>query len=379
MKVMFDHQIFSVQAYGGYTKYFVALARALRATDGVQAQIVAPAHVNEYLQRADAPGAFSFRMRSPRRGLKHRPLLTAPLFRLAAALGRPDVIHETHHILRGGHLPRGVPVVATCHDMILERHGGGADAIARKRAALERADAIVCISQSTRNQLLARYPHLQSRASVVHHGVDPAAPYAAVALELPIPYVLFVGTRGGYKNFATALQALGSSSALHDDFHLVCFGGGPFTAAEREQARRAGLPEKRLLHISGSDELLAHAYRHAAALLYPSLEEGFGMPLTEAMVQGCPVLCGRTSCFPEICGDAAMYFDDPADVGSMRHALDTLLGDDAQRAHLAQLGRLRAAAFTWQACAAGTAAAYRSALGARGAASLTTAIQKPQP
>ncbi len=367
MNVMFDHQIFSVQRYGGYTKYYVSLSRALRQLPDFHAQIVAPAHVNEYLEPQDSRHPLTFALRHPRRGLKYRPALAAPLFRLAAGWRRPDIVHETHYILKGGQLPRGVPVMATCHDMIVERTADGSsasrDAIRHKRLSFERASGIICISENTRADLLERYPQFESRVSVVHHGVDAIEPRQPSGLRLPSSYLLFVGVRGGYKNFANAVRAIGASSRAGRNLDLVCFGGGALNAAERRICADAGLDEGRVLQISGDDQLLAHAYRQALALIYPSSYEGFGMPLTEAMVQGCPVLCSNSSCFPEICADAALYFD-PDDVDSIRQAIERLLDQPQRRASLVRDGRRRASAFTWASCAAGTAAAYARAVSA---------------
>ena len=369
MKVMFDHQIFVVQAYGGYSKYYVALARALRTLPGIQTDIVAPAHVNEYLLPSDSHNGITFRLRHLRRGLKYRPLLAAPLVRASAVWCRPDIVHETHSILRGGHLPRGIPVMATCHDMTPERLANGSPAsraaIANRRLAFERAAGIVCISDNTRTDLLRFYPQLESRISVVHHGVDKVQPLASLAQPLPPHFLLFVGMRSGYKNFANALRALGASALARGECHLLCFGGGPLTPAERQCCADAGLRADQVSQLSGDDAVLAYLYQHAAALIYPSLYEGFGMPLTEAMVQGCPVLCSQASCFPEICGDAALYFD-PNDTESMRQAIDQVLGDTACRDELIRRGHQRVAAFTWQACAAGTALAYERALASAG-------------
>jgi glycosyltransferase involved in cell wall biosynthesis len=259
--------------------------------------------------------------------------------------------------------------MATCHDMILERHAdhapGSADAIRRKREALERASGIICISEHTRSDLLDRYPYLESRVSVVHHGVDRIEAPPSMTQPLPADYLLFVGVRSGYKNFANAVRAMGASPLVRDNFHLVCFGGGPLSAAEHQLFVDANLPADRVIQCSGDERLLAFAYKNAVALIYSSIYEGFGMPLTEAMMQGCPVLCSGASCFPEICADAAQYFD-PTSVESIRQAMEELLDDTARRATLVRLGYQRVAKFTWQACAAGTAVAYGTAL-ARGA------------
>ena len=362
---MFDHQIFTVQRYGGFTKYFVALSRALRNTPGIETEIVAPAYINEYLMADDSRSALTFRLRHPKRGLKYRPLLAAPLFRMAAQWQRPDIIHETHYLLRGCQLPAAVPVMATCHDMILERQADGSarsrDAVDRKQQAFERASGIICISEHTRTDLLQYYPRFESRVSVVYHGVDRIEPMASVGRSLPSSYLLFVGMRDGYKNFANAVRAMGASRLVRENYHLVCFGGGPLSTIERQMCVDAGLKADKVVQLTGDESLLAFAYQNAAALVYPSKYEGFGMPLTEAMAQGCPVLCSHASCFPEICADAAQYFD-PDSVESIRHATEQLLEDEARQSELVALGRQRAAAFTWQSCAEGTAAAYGKAL-----------------
>lgn len=366
MKILLDHQCFLVQPYGGFTRYYVSLMRELRKLSGMQCDVIAPAHVNEYLQSGDARNPLTFRMRQPRRGLRFRPALVAPLFRLGARWLRPDVIHETHYILQGGQLPRGVPVMATCHDMIVERHADGsaenARAIRLKRDALQRADGIICISESTRADLLDIYPALERKVSVVHHGVDAVEPMSLPTVQLPRTFLLYVGVRAGYKNFGNVLRAIGAMGPRYAELHLVCFGGGPLREAERSLMAESGIAGERVHQLGGDDQLLAALYRRALALIYPSLQEGFGMPLTEAMAQGCPVLCGHVSCCPEICADAAEYFD-PGSVESMRVAISRLVDDGDRRATLQRLGHARAAAFSWQACAQRTASAYRRIVG----------------
>ncbi len=122
------------------------------------------------------------------------------------------------------------------------------------------------------------------------------------------PYLLYVGSRAGYKNFGLLLEAF-SRSGLAGDYRLLAVGGGPFTPAE--QARITSLKLGRSVAVipKADDGTLARAYRDAALFVYPSLYEGFGFPPLEAMSLGCPVLVNQTSSLPEICGDAAFYFD----------------------------------------------------------------------
>lgn len=368
MKVVFDHQIFAVQRYGGFTKYFVSLLRALRGLPGVRVDVIAPAHVNEYLSGDDSDCALTFRLRKPVRGLYYRPTLVSPAFRLLCAWNRPDIVHETHYLLNGGHVPNGVPVVATCHDMILERHSDNSTAtngaIARKKRALDRASGIVCISNNTRNELLEIYPYLEDRVATVHHGVSRVSPAQDFGGFLPAQYLLYVGMRSAYKNFAKAMQAFSALGPAYKSYSLVCFGGGGFTEGEKRGAVDCGLALGRLMHISGNDYQLAMAYERATALVYPSLDEGFGMPLTEAMIQGCAIICSNTSCFPEICLDAAQYFN-PFSVESIKSAMVRVIDDADWREELVIRGRRRAEHFSWAACAEQTNALYRSVAIAR--------------
>lgn len=361
MKIWFDHQIFSIQRYGGISRYFVELLRGLRKLDGIEADIIAPAHVNAYLRSDDCRFPMSFSLAHPKRGMRYRPALTTPLFRLANWLGAPDIIHETHYGLGSGHINKQTRLVTTCHDMVFEKHPewvvGSAERAALKRKTLERADAIVCISEHTKKDLLDLYPALESKASVIHHGTDHTPAPESLDIALPKPYLLFVGTRQSYKNFENLLKALGRSKQLRENFHLICFGGGPISAGEYQTSKDAGYPPEQIHHLAGSDALLAYLYKHAVAFVFPSLYEGFGMPLTEAMVQGCPIACSDASCFPEICGDAAAYFDG-TEIFSISTAIECIV--NTPRRQFGDASRLRGQMFSWDRCAHETSSIYKS-------------------
>ena len=181
------------------------------------------------------------------------------------------------------------------------------------------------------------------------------------------PYVLFVGMRAAYKNFDRLLDALAHSPQLPSDLRLACFGGGPLTPAERERIAAAGLAH-RVHPFGGGDHVLASLYAHASAFVYPSLYEGFGIPLLEAMHYGCPVLASRIACFVEVAGPAVLYFEphDPEDLGGQ---LARLLSDSALRAGLVAAGKERERQFSWERCARETVDFYRAVCGgpARGA------------
>ena len=201
------------------------------------------------------------------------------------------------------------------------------------------------------------------RISVIHHGHGSLGLRAAAApAPPPRPFLLHVGPRLGYKNFDALLEAYAGSPAMVADFDLVAFGGGPWSLAERSRARSLGLDPARLRLASGGDEALARLYATASLLALPSLHEGFGIPVLEAMSFGCPVACSAASALPEVAGEAARYFD-PRDPGSIREAIEEVLGSPALRESLRAKGAARAAQFSWERAARATAQVYASVAG----------------
>ena len=170
------------------------------------------------------------------------------------------------------------------------------------------------------------------------------------------PSLLYVGHRGGYKNFKTLLQAYSSSPILRE-FELIAFGGYPSLPDERKEIRRLGITD-RVRFESGSDRELAARYQAAAAFIYPSMYEGFGIPPLEAMSHGCPVVCSNAGAIPEVVRDAGVYFD-PNNPEQLRTVLERVVTTEGLQADLRARGYRRIAAFSWDKCAAETAQIYR--------------------
>ena len=366
MNIAYDHQIFTEQRFGGISRYFVALATEINRL-GARARIIAPLHVNRHLRAAPpgiAIGAYVPQIRGT--GSLIRRVDGALLGVLTARI-HPDVMHETYYSEARTFAATG-PVVTTVYDMVHERypiHLSADDGIAaRKGRAVQRADHVICISENTRRDLIDVHRIPEHRVSVIHLACDALDPRGEVAASVvgPQPYLLHVGVRGGYKNFARLVEAFAGSRQLKDAVRLVCLGGGQMSASERAGYAALGLSDRHLVQVHrGDDATLAALYVGAAALVYPSLYEGFGIPVLEAMSLGCPVACSDTSSLPEVAGDAAQYFD-PTSAESMRAALEALIGSDARRRELASRGRERAAVFSWARCARETLDVYRSVM-----------------
>jgi glycosyltransferase involved in cell wall biosynthesis len=231
------------------------------------------------------------------------------------------------------------------------------------RDAAGRSDHIIAVSHFTASQVAEHLNYPSGRISVVHHGVDPVPEISADArdgfrrkLDLQGPFLLHVGAVQKRKNVARLLQA---HEGLPQRYTLVLAGAAGYGAPEiLERIERS--PARRRIRVLGyrTRDELNHLYRTAAVLAFPSIEEGFGFPVLEAMSAGLPVVTSNSSALREVAGDAALLVD-PADVDSLRAALQSALEDASVRERLIAAGYRRAAEFTWQGAARRTLEVYR--------------------
>lgn len=366
MRIAFDQQIFLLQEFGGISRYVCSLCEELTTDVDVDARIFAPLHYNNYLAAAPKALVTGRRVLRVRKTFRLLSALSGHLARRGMIRFRPDIVHETYYSSEA-FAPDGARRVITVYDMVSERFPaefGGSRFTETKRIAISRADHVLCISESTRRDLIELFGVAAERTSVAYLGYDelvPSADASALIQNGFRPYLLYVGSRGGYKNFTALVQAFASSSYLRRDFSLMCFGGGAFIPDELALFQQLQLSDAHVRQISGNDEMLAFMYTHAAAFVYPSLYEGFGIPPLEAMSLGCPVICGNTSSIPEVVGDAGEYFD-PADIESMRVAIEAVVQSTSRSQELVEKGHARRSLFSWQRCASETLDAYRSIL-----------------
>lgn len=364
MKITYDSQIFCAQVYGGVSRYFCEIASRISKAPGVQVSIIAPMYINAYLDHVPqgivsgfpAPTTNRFRML-----LRGFSMLIGDVMLRAMA---PDIVHETYFSpYRLG--SRRARRVLTIYDMIHEKFASNfphADKTVRYKAlAAERADHVICISESTRRDAIEILGLPPDKTSVIYLGFDlmNADGERAGDLILPTnePFLFYVGIRGGYKNFLGLLEAYATSPQLRTGYRLVCFGGGAFNMDELKAIHKLGLDSSQVMQLGGSDQLLASLYARASAFICPSLYEGFGIPPLEAMSYDCPVVCCKTSSIPEVVGDAGEYFD-PGDTESMRAAIERVVESNGHREVLIAKGHERLKCFSWDRCAAETLDIY---------------------
>lgn len=365
MKIAFDQQVFLLQEYGGISRYLCSLVHELAAMPSLTARVFAPFHVNRNLANLGSNLAQGRALPSLNpKFLRLVMFASKAMARREIVRFKPDIVHETYYS-EDDFRPNGARRVLTVYDLIHERYPdlfiNSQGTTRPKRAAANRADHVICISESTRRDLVDYCGVPEEKTSVVYLGVD----FDFLQADVPSmqyhsrPFLLYVGARGGYKNFERFVRSFARSPRLKQEFDLLCFGGGQLQPAERKMIAETGLRLNQVVQLGGEDKILAALYRQAEAFVYPSLYEGFGIPPLEAMAVGCPVICSNTSSLPEVVGAAAEMFD-PLDEEAMKVAMESVLDSESRRNDLVAAGRDRHLMFTWEKCARETEAIYRN-------------------
>ncbi|HYY73275.1 MAG TPA: glycosyltransferase family 1 protein [Solirubrobacterales bacterium] len=310
-------------------------------------------------------------------------LILARDFRFLRSLRRiGGVVHlSNHHLGRFGRFLT-TPYIVTVHDLIrlLDMDRGGApEPLIRKPAprdrvlyrldheGIRRATALIATSAATRRDLIRLLGVAGERVTVVHNGIDHQRFRPTDQTVAERPYVLFVGVEHPRKNLIALLRAFRSlkRDSRFRDLRLVKVGGPgyrgePFRRRTLEAISALGLErEVEFAERVEADEMPAY-YSGAECLVMPSLYEGFGLPVIEAMACGCPVIVSDRASLPEIAGEAALVTKPDPD--PIAEAIRDLLGSDALRESLRARGLEHARKFTWAATAARTRDAYRAVL-----------------
>ena len=331
----------------GWYLYF--LLHEFAKHEDVELYLLGDARVTDLGPRLHAdvpPGAklLAFDLRGEPKSRFARPL-TAAAYVAWLKLANCDVTFGANYFLPRLHSATARRRVITVHDLTYKRHPEllqketlhNLEAhMAREIAA---SDAVICVSESTRRDLLRYYQIDPSRAVAIHTGLAVPNEYAPVD-GLPKRYILFVSTIEPRKNLGVLLDAF---ERLDYDGSLVVVGRVGWKSEDLVPRLRG----RRIVHLDYLDApRLAAVYRDAEVFVMPSIYEGFGFPLLEAMQHGVPSIAARSSSLPEVGGDAALYFE-PHDARELESQLRRVLSDVTLRAALAERGRARAAEFSW--------------------------------
>ena len=386
MRILYDDQGF-LERHGGVSRYFTELMK--RLPDGVERCLPLVSTVNAYLQKAP------FNLPPHKRsiddfvarwgGERFRHILGLVYWRCArwlpgfgagerenermveAALrkGDFDVFHMTgpHWVRPDWQIAAGrKPIVVTVHDLVPDMLWGNRRVMECRRLVLAAAARIIAVSENTKRDIIRLYNVPEDKIAVIHHGCmemgpDPMAPEPPVAG----PYLLHVGKRDDYKNFKWLVRVLAPFLKVHDGLRLFCT-GSPFRPDEAKLLDRLGIAD-RVHQAFVTDEQMPALFANAEVFISPSLYEGFGMPILDAFAAGCPAVISNASCFPEVGGDAALYFNPRGDGADLLAHLEVILGEangaKGIRAELVEKARIRAKGFSWENCVQKTLDVYR--------------------
>ena len=358
-KILYDNQMFTFQRFGGVTRYFADLMYNLPAGEFI-ADMPMKYCENHYVTETYGHKYKNFSFPDNYRVRRRIYALTNNrMSKHAIKHSDYDIFHPTYYnpyfidtIKR-----RQKPLVLTIHDMTFERYPQEVliydRTIPHKKRLITEADHIIAVSENTKRDIVELLGTDPSKITVVHHGYRPVSD---VAPQLFDNYLLYVGERKGYKNFMPWLSAIRPMLNNNPSLKVVCT-GAPFTAAEQRLFAEWNICDQ-MRHIAANDAQMTSLYRHALCFVFPSHYEGFGIPILEAFNGGCPVCLSNASCFPEVAGDAAAYFN-PNDAQSMHDILKEVLTSSSLRNELRQKGSQRSKEYSLERMVEQTCNVYR--------------------
>lgn len=369
MKILFDHQIFSLQKFGGVSRYFCELMKNIPASHDYILPVIFSD--NNYL----GENAALFRTRNilPERGFKGKSFLKKRIYFLNQLYSRHylskndfDLFHPTYYNNYFATVLRK-PYVITIHDLILfkfENDFNTRESKSVKKNMIEivnNANRVIAISNHTKNDLVDIIGIDANKVDVIYHGFTHIDRNKIKSVDLMglNRYLLFVGRRDLYKNFMTFAEAIRSLLVREKGLKLICVGDS-FNPDEITKISKLGIKDK-IIQMNVDDTKLNALYSNALAFVFPSLYEGFGMPILEAFANSCPVCLSNSSCFPEIAGDAGAYFD-PFNPSSILQTVEKVIYDKDYAAGLVDAGRIRLKNFSWTKTANETLNTYSKAI-----------------
>jgi glycosyltransferase involved in cell wall biosynthesis len=366
VKVYYSSAAFLLQRYGGISRYYNEIHQQLR-TLGISSYVGGLFHASTH--------SFCTEHRFPLRKISvtHLPARTYWFFRLinsiydliALNLLRPDIYHLTYYDQVPCLLPRSTLIVTSSYDATAEKLYSSCsqtpDLVALRRKAYTTSNHIIAISHSTKDDIVRLYHLHPHKVSVVYLSAFSTPQKSVIPLLTPKrSFLLYVGSRAKYKNFDILLSTYLSSPDLHQTLDLVVFGDSRTSNSESQLLNEHPYAALHVHFISGDDSVLHSLYQASFALVYPSLNEGFGLPVLEAQ-QYTPVLLSDIPVFREIAETSSIYFD-PTSTTSLHSAIKTLLDSNEIYAHYLAQSAKNVRRFSWSQSAQQTIQIYSKCL-----------------
>ena len=371
MKIFFDHQIFAMQQFGGISRYFNELTKIEHDNIGI-------IKLDPSLLKDPEAEKKSRKVRTDlySRGINYvkrrvlppkKPVADKGALKLRYLISQSefDIFHPTYYdpyFLEYVKKPYVLTVYDMIHEIFQEYFSISDPTSRNKRLLCENAAAIIAISENTKKDLVEIFNIPESKVHATQLASDfnkvlPATPLNGEGLQ---NFILFTGTRWGYKNFYFCVTALSEILKKDPALKLLCT-GHPFDIQEQEFFRDLGI-QNQVVHIYLKDDReLAWAYQRASLFVFPSLYEGFGFPVLEAYASGCPVISSGAGSLKEVGGDGSLYFN-PKNLLEIRTAAQQALYDKDVREKMIRKGKLMFEKFSWDKCRMETMEVYKSVL-----------------
>ena len=380
MKILFDHQIFSIQKYGGISLYFSELMSQYSLNPDIDFDLALCYSNNQNIRKRPLlnnywsnknlfcpflnqfpfieehlPGSIIYRIFNNQR--ESERLLKKQDF---------QIFHPTYYNPYFLKYLQNKPFLITVYDMIHElfpMYFSTSDPIRKwKKELIYKSDFIIAISKNTKDDVIKMFGIDPEKIFVVHLGNPFESFHRGQSHDKSQnisfsknSFLLYVGNRQGYKNFNFFVESI-AGFLRKNDIYLYCAGGGSFSNKEQKMLEKLGIQEN-VRYIRVNDMILKMLYENALAFVFPSLYEGFGLPVLEAFSCGCPAMLSNTGSLPEIGDDAAIYIN-PTDSDTILEGIESLLTDEKRRNDLISRGYQRLNYFSWKKTAMQTKGVY---------------------
>jgi glycosyltransferase involved in cell wall biosynthesis len=351
MKILYDHQTFTIQNYGGISRYFSELLRQGKITNDNELNLSLLYTNNENLT---FDNNYTYKKFLPNMNFKGKArlqnLLNENHTKHNIKKNNFNIFHPTYYDTYFLNELKGRPFAITFLDMIHEKFSSDFnqlkyDVIKNKKKIIENTTRFVAISETTKNDMAEIYGINKDRIDVIYLANPLSGIFNEIQRITPKRYILFVGGRSGYKNFDFCLESI-SIILKQNDINLVCAGGGNFTEDEIILISKLNL-NNHVIQKEINQNILYNLYTNAEAFIFPSLYEGFGLPILEAFSCGTACLLSNGGSLPEIGSDAAVYFD-PNNSDSIKNAVFEVLDNSDKRIEIIEKGFIRLFDFSWE-------------------------------
>lgn len=373
MKIVLDPQIYNMQEYGGISRYYTEIFSSLAKSKDVSILLPLYTSKNAYVLDSELLAKSSFFKQFSQFFLNKLGISTRTLNRkrsdklLKEAFYKSnfDLFVPTYYDPYFLDFIEFKPFVLTVYDMIHELFpqyfiNDSFSVLENKLILMEKATKIIAVSQNTKNDIIKVYPHIDaSKIEVIYHGSSIKIDEKA-KVTLPDNYILFVGSRDNYKNFKFLVNSIQDLFKKDSSLMLICAGGGKFKKEEIDFIDELGL-NNQVIQMNFEEKELGNFYKKAKCFVFPSMYEGFGIPVLESMACGCPIVLANHSSFPEVAGDAGVYFDLESSE-DLKNKIHDLLVNEELRKEFSSKGLIQVKKFDWDHAAQECLAIYKKAV-----------------